>query len=138
MSRQNVEIVRRWNAAYNERDFDLLLQLTDTNIEFRSIFVGIESIFRGLDDFRTYFEQIDDAYERFQVVPERFVDAGAAVLVITHAEWRGKGSGAGGTLPLFVAAWVKAGKVFHIHTYADGRDGFEAVGLSEQDARADF
>ena len=40
-------------------------------------------------------------------------------------------------MPLFVAAWVKAGKVFHMHTYADGKEGFEAVGLSEQDAHAD-
>ena len=92
-------MVRRWNAAYNERDFDTLLRLTDPNIEFGSIFVGIESTFRGHDDLRTYFEQIDDAYDRFQVVPERFVDAGAAVLLVTRAEWRGKGSGAGGTCP---------------------------------------
>ena len=123
-------MVRRWNAAYNERDFDTLLRLTDPNIEFRSIFV-IDSIFRGYDGFRTYFKQIDDAYDRFRVVPERFVDAGAAVLAVTRAEWRGKGSGVEGTMPLFIPAWVKAGRVFHIHTYTEGKEAFEAVGLSE-------
>ena len=137
MSQENVEIVRRWNTAYNERDFDTLLGLTDPNVEFRSIFVGIESMFRGHDDFRTYFKEIDDAYDRFQIIAERFLDAGAAVLLVTKAEWRGKGSGAGGTMPLFVAAWLKAGKVFHIHTYTESRDGLQAVGLSEQDAHAD-
>jgi hypothetical protein len=131
MSRENVEIARRWNTAYNERDFDMLSRLTDPSIEFRSIFVGIESTFRGLDDIRTYFKQIDDAYERFQVIPERFVDAGAAVLLVTRTEWRGKESGVGGTMQLFVAAWVKAGKVFHIHTYTEGKEALEAVGLSE-------
>jgi ketosteroid isomerase-like protein len=137
MSQENVEMVRRWNTAYNERDLDTLLRLTDPNFEFRSIFVGIESVFRGHDGLRSYFEQVDDVYERFQVLPERYVDAGAAVLIVTRTEWRGKESGAGGTMPLFVAAWVKAGKVFHLHTYTEGKEGLEAVGLSERDAHAE-
>jgi ketosteroid isomerase-like protein len=136
MSQENVEVVRRWNAAYNQRDFETLLGLTDPDIEFRSIFVGIESLFRGHDDFRTYFDQIDDAYDRFQVIPEAFLDAGAAVLVLTRAEWRGKESGVEGTMPLFVATWVKSYKVFHIHTYTDRTKALEAVALSEQDAHA--
>ena len=40
MSQENVEIVRLWNAAYNERDMDTLIKLTDPDFEFRSIFVG--------------------------------------------------------------------------------------------------
>src|SRR4051794_2521306 len=131
MSQQNVEMVRRWNAAYNGRDFETLLALTDPAIEFRSIFVGIESVFHGHDGFRAYFDQIDDAYDTFQVIPEAYLDAGAAVLLITRAEWRGKESGVGGAVPLFVAVWVKAGKVFHIHTYNDRGEALEAVGLSE-------
>jgi hypothetical protein len=107
MSQENVEVVRRWNAAYNQRDFETLLGLTDPDIEFRSIFVGIESLFRGHDDFAT------------------------------RAEWRGKESGVEGTMPLFVATWVKSYKVFHIHTYTDRTKALEAVALSEQDAHAD-
>jgi ketosteroid isomerase-like protein len=48
MSQENVEIVRRWNTAYNRRDFENLIELTDPDLEFRSIFVGIESVFRGM------------------------------------------------------------------------------------------
>lgn len=131
MSQENVEITRRWNVAYNERDFQTLLELTDPDFEFRSLFVGVESIFRGHDGLREYFAGIDSAYDRFQIPADRFFDAGAAVLVKCHIEWRGRESGAEGTMPVAVAAWMKAGRVFHLETYSNMSDGLAAVGLSE-------
>ena len=137
MSQENVEIVRRWNAAYNRRDFETLIELTDPDFEFRSIFVGIESVFRGHHGLRAYFEGIESAYARFEIPPQRYFDAGAAVLVECRIEWRGNGSGAEGSMPMAVAAWLKAGRVFHIESYPDLRDGLRAVGLSEEDAHID-
>jgi len=134
MSRESVEIVRRWNAAYNRRDFETLIKLTDPDLEFRSVFVGIESVFRGHDGLRAYFDGIDSAYERFEIPPERFFDAGAAVLVECRIKWRGIESGAEGTMPISVAVWLKAGRVFHLESYSDLNDGLKAVGLSENDA----
>ena len=97
----------------------------------------MESHFRGHEGLSAYFKAVEDAYERFEVIPEDYLDAGAAVLVLCRIEWRGKGSGAEGKVPLAVCAWLKAGRVFHIESYADRRDGFRAAGLSEQDAHAD-
>jgi ketosteroid isomerase-like protein len=132
MSQKNVEVVRRWNAAYNQRDKESLVELTDPDFEFRSIFLAIESVFRGHEGFlHDYFAAIDDAYERFVVLPEEFVDAGAAVLVLARVEWRGRESGAEGTMALAVAAWMRAGKVFRVETFTDRREAREAVGLSE-------
>jgi hypothetical protein len=51
MSKQNVEIVRRWVDAYNRRDNEALVGLNDPDFEFRSIFVSIESVFRGVAAF---------------------------------------------------------------------------------------
>jgi hypothetical protein len=64
----------------------------------------------------------------------RFFDAGAAVLVECRIKWRGIESGAEGTMPISVAVWLKAGRVFHLESYPDLNDGLKAVGLSEQDA----
>ena len=47
MSQENVEIVRRWNAAYNRRDFETMFELSDPDLEFTSIFSATESVFRG-------------------------------------------------------------------------------------------
>jgi ketosteroid isomerase-like protein len=136
MAQGNVEIVRRWNASYNQRDMDALIKLTDPELEFRSVFLAMESTFRGHEGLSAYFKAVEDAYERFEVVPEDYLDAGAAVLILCRIEWRGKGSGAEGKVPLAVCAWLKAGRIFHIESYTDRSDGFRAVGLSEQDAHA--
>ena len=131
MSQENVEIVRRWNAAYNLRDMDTLIKLTDPDFEFRSIFLAMESDFRGYEGLSAYFEAIDDAYERFVVMPDEFLDAGAAVAILARAEWRGRGSGAEGSMPLAITTWLRAGRVFRLETFTDRREGLEAVGLSE-------
>ena len=47
MSEQTVDDVRRYLEAYNSRDFDVLVEATDPDFEFRSRFVGIESVFRA-------------------------------------------------------------------------------------------
>ena len=131
MSQENVEIARRWNAAYNRRDRETLFALTASDFEFRSVFLSMESIFRGHEGLGAYFEAIEDAYERFVALAEEFIDAGAAVLVVTHVEWRGRESGAEGTMPLLVAAWLRAGEVFRIETFTDRSEALKALGLSE-------
>jgi ketosteroid isomerase-like protein len=138
MSQENVEVVRRWVDAYNRRDFESIIGLTDTDFEFRSRFVGFESVFRASEGFPyTYFEMLDDAYDRFEIVPSEFIDAGAAVLVVANAEWRGKSSGAPGETAILPAFWMRARKVLRAETFTDQAEAFDAVGLSEQDAHAD-
>jgi len=131
MSEENVEIVRRWIEAYNGRDTEGLIGVTDPDFEFRSIFVGIETIFRGHEGMHTYFAEIDEAYDRFQVIPNDLIDAGAAVLMAANAQWRGKGSGVEGETPILTAFWLRAGKTFRAETFTDRGKALEAVGLSE-------
>jgi ketosteroid isomerase-like protein len=134
MSQQDVEVVRRWIELFNRRDTTGLIRLTEPDFEMKSLLLAIESDFRGDADFpHAYFEALDDAYDHFQSVPEDFIDAGAAVLVVTHLHWRGKGSGAHGQTPIVAAFWLRAGKVFREETFTDRADALEAVGLSEQE-----
>ena len=131
MSQENVEVVRRWIEAYNRRVFEGLMELTEPDFEMKSLFVPIEGDFRGYAALDAYFEAVDDAYEHLLSVPEEFIDAGAAVLVVTHLDWRGKGSGAHGETPIVVTFWLRAGKVFREETFTDRAEALEAVGLSE-------
>jgi ketosteroid isomerase-like protein len=130
MSQQNVDAIRRWTDAYNARDLDTLVELTDPDFSFRSHFVGFESVFRAYDGFPyAYFEMLDDVYDRFQVIPSELIDAGAAVLVDGRAEWRGKASGAEGETLILPAFWMKACRVLSAETFTDRAVAFEAVGL---------
>jgi ketosteroid isomerase-like protein len=132
MSQENVEVVRRFMEAYNRRDFGSINELIDPTFEFRSRFVGIESVHRASEGFPdTYFKMLDEAYDRFEVVLSEFIDAGAAVLTAGHAEWRGKSSGLEGETPVLPAFWLRARRVFRAETFTDRAEALDAVGLSE-------
>jgi hypothetical protein len=89
-------------------------------------------VFRSPNGFPyDYFRTLDDAYEHFVVVPREFIDAGAAVLMLATAEWRGKASGAEGQTEISVASWIRAGKVFRAETFTSREEALEAVGLRE-------
>jgi ketosteroid isomerase-like protein len=138
MSQENVEVVQRWTDAYNRRDFQALIDLTASDLDFQSRFVAMESEFRGHDRFPyAYFKTLDDAYERFQVIPSEFLAAGPGVLMVASAEWCGRTSGVEGQLPIFVAVWLRSRTIFRVETFTDRSEALEAMGLSEQDAHAD-
>jgi ketosteroid isomerase-like protein len=134
MSKENVETVRRWIEFYNRRDTDGLIGLNTPDYEMKSVFAGIESggIFRGSAGFPfAYFKEIDDAYERFELVARDFIDAGAAVVMVAEIAWRGVESGAEGRSPLFAVFWLRAGKVFREESFNVRAEALEAAGLSE-------
>ena len=134
MSPENVEVVRRWIEFYNRRDTDGLMQLTTSDYEMKSVFAEVESggIFRGYAGFPfEYFKTLDDAYDQFELIAQDFIDAGAAVVLVAHIEWRGRGSGAEGRGPLFAVFWLRAGKVFREESFTDRSEALEAVGMSE-------
>jgi ketosteroid isomerase-like protein len=132
MSQENVEVVRRWIELFNRRNTEGLIRLTEASFEMKTLLLRIESDFRGDADFPyAYFEALDDAYEHFQSVPDEFIDAGDAVLVVTHLNWRGKGSGAHGQTPIVAAFWLREGKVVREETFTDRAEAFKAVGLNE-------
>jgi ketosteroid isomerase-like protein len=131
MSQENVEIVRRWLDAYNRRDFEGVIGLTDRDCEFQSRFVAIESAFRGNEGVYAYFRTLDDAYEHFQLVMSEFIDAEAAVLAAGRAEWRGKASGAQADTRLLIAFWLRAAKVLRTESFTDRAEALKAVGLAE-------
>jgi hypothetical protein len=52
-------------------------------------------------------------------------------LTVAQAEWLGRDSGAEGTTSIFVACWLRAGRVLRVETFADRAQALEAVGLRE-------
>ena len=93
MSQENVELVRRAFDAYNRRDRDTLQTPHDPDIEVDwSASPGPESrIYRGREQAKNVFDDFLDMFERVRLVPERFIDAGDAVVVPNSAELRGRG-----------------------------------------------
>jgi ketosteroid isomerase-like protein len=95
MSQANVEIVRRANAAFNRGDRDAMFAYYHHDVELRDLQHPPDAPERliGIDAFRAYWDQWEDAFDDFTAEIEEHIDAGACVLTATHWRARGKDSG---------------------------------------------
>jgi ketosteroid isomerase-like protein len=132
MSQENVELVRRAFDAYNRRDRDTLQALHHPDIELDwSASVGPESrIYRGREQAGDFYDDFLDMFERVHLVPERFIEAGDAVVVPNSAELRGRD----GIQMVARSTWVyevRGGRIARVRFYQKTADALEAVGVRE-------
>jgi ketosteroid isomerase-like protein len=139
MSQENVEMVRRAYDAALRSDWNSLSELLDPDFEFHGTVGGLEEgrIARGAQQFVEVFEKEDlDAWDERRFEPSDFIDAGDCVVVLQREYRRGRGSGVELEDETAVVFEVRDGSVVRIQGYMDPVSALEAVGLSEQDARA--
>jgi ketosteroid isomerase-like protein len=73
-----------------------------------------------------------------QVEPREFIEAGDEIIVIFHARGRGKSSGIPLDVELAHVFTMQDGHLQVMRAYTSKASALEAVGLSVQDAHADF
>jgi ketosteroid isomerase-like protein len=135
VSRENVEIVRLMNAAFNCRDRDALVSYYHPDVELRDLQHAPDApeLLIGLDAIRGYWDQWDAAFDDFTAEIEECLDAGAYVVMTTH--WRGKGRDSGLEIDLRAVevAEFADGKITRLTSgYSDKAEALEAVGLEKQ------
>jgi uncharacterized protein len=129
---ENVEVVRRIYAAFNNDEGRSILHLFDPGIEWDTLAMlrGTE-VYRGYSGLRNFLATWLSAFEDYQVAPQEFIDAGSEVVVPILQRGRGKAAGVEAEWR-FVHVWsLRRGKVVRLRTYADKAGALEAVGLSE-------
>jgi hypothetical protein len=141
MSQENVELVRRAYEAWNRGDLETAFEFLDLDVEV-SVPPDLPEAgtYRGRGEVRHWVaEQLLPTLEEVRAEPEKFFDAGDQVVVFVRYFGRGKASGIevrGAVLDAHV--WtLRDGKVQKLQMYEGTEKALEAVGLSEQDARAD-
>jgi ketosteroid isomerase-like protein len=95
VSEENVEIVRRLNALFEEGDLEEALALIDPDVRFRDL-QGAPDVpheVRGRDAVGSVWAQWASAYDDFGAEALAYVDAGAWVVI--DVRWRGTGRGSG-------------------------------------------
>jgi len=132
MSQENVEVVQRGIAAYNERDFDALRALNHPELVVDySASRGLEAgIYRGQEEVFSMFQSFFDMFERISLEPDRFIDAGDAVVVPNSAYMRGR-HGVDTVARSTLVFEVRRGRVARICLYQETPEALEAVGLRE-------
>jgi ketosteroid isomerase-like protein len=133
MSQENVEIVRRLNAAVNAHDTEGWLAYLDPEFEFVDHMAAVaEESGSGIETIRRQAEGWLETFPDLHVGTEEFIDAGDRVVTVTH--WQGTGAGSG--LPYSQRAaeifTLRDGRIVHLEMgFADKAAAFEAAGMSE-------
>jgi ketosteroid isomerase-like protein len=135
MSRENVEVVRRFNDAYNRRDREAVEALFHPEIEWRTIagpILGVETIHGREASLRFVFEQIPEGINHFRVTLEEVSDLrGGQVLALAHYQGRGVTSGAVVEMSATQIYHLDGGLIVSFQDFATLGEALEAVGLPE-------
>ena len=132
MSRENVEILRRLVDAFNRRDEEAVLALTDPEIEFRSALVE-KTTYRGYAGVGQYRQDLDAAWSEWRTEDDRFLEAaGERVLQLYRIVGRGRGSGILVHQDIAILWTLRAGKVLRGEVFLDQAEALDAAGLREQ------
>ena len=132
MSEENVEVVRRFYAAWSGDELPGPTELMNPEIEYvnpdRAVEPGTR---RGLAAFSRAVEKVFEGWETWHMEPEQFRAVGDQVAVVVRYRARGRGSGVeveGRESALWT---VRNGKVVRYAWFHEPADALEAAGLEE-------
>ena len=133
MSQEDVEVVREIFEAFNSEDIDLILSFThsDFDVEVPPDLSAEPDTYRGQDGMRRYWDSFRDAMEEIRFQPERFWDAGEAVVVAMHITAKGRRT----AIPVeqrLAGVWTICDRrAIRVRVYASLSEALQAVGLTE-------
>ena len=134
MSRENVEVVRRLNRAFNDGDWDLFIQFFHPDAQLIDLVNApdVPQTAQGAAAIRDVVTAWVDAFAAFSGEVSEFIDAGDAVICVTHYQGVGRGSGLRVHYHGVDLHQLEGGKVVRSTLgYASKADALEAVGMPE-------
>ena len=133
MPEQNVELHRRVVAAFNGRDIDAMLACLDPNVEYHPLLSAVGmTVYHGHDGIRSWFGQLDDAWEELRSEPEAYFDLGEQTLLFYVLRGRGRQSRAEVAMPGAQVCRWRAGLGVYVRQYAHRGDALEDLGVPEE------
>ena len=132
MSTENVDIVRRGFEAWEADDLAGLLALFDDALVTRRLApLPDPGTWYGPEGMLDMVAEWVDTFDEFTMKGEKFIDAGASVVVRVGQMGRGADSGAPVTGTFWFTFRVANRKVVSLDIYGTSREALEAAGLSE-------
>ena len=132
MSEQNVELHRRIVKAFNGRDLEAMIACTDPSIEYHPLLSALGmTVYHGHDGMRSWFGQLDDAWEELRVEAEAYFDLGEQTLLFYVLHGRGRHSRAEVAMPGAQLCRWRDGLCVYGKQYAHSDDALKDLGVSE-------
>ena len=133
MSQENIEVVRRSFEAFNARDVDQLVGLSDPDCEWLPFRAQLEGtgIYRGHEGVRRFVRDMDEDWAAFGIDPLEFHDRGERIAVIGRVRARGRGGSVDIDLLAGFAFELRSGRIMRLTSHSNPEGALEAVGLAE-------
>ncbi len=130
---------RRFNAAFNRRDFEVLLPFLDPEVEFEgaeSLIGGFSvpdmpAVQRGREGYRRMFEGLIEVWDDLELHPEEVIDLGDRLLGVGRATGHGRLSGVALDMPLFQVLTLRNGLIVRQSDFGEREKALQAAGLRE-------
>jgi ketosteroid isomerase-like protein len=133
MSQENVEIVgSMYESTSAAGRMDANFEVLDSEVEFHlsGALPDLKPVYRGHDGVRELNEQLNAPWTEISLIPDRMVDLGERVLVLSHFQARGRDGIE--VNRSFAHVWTLAdGLIVRLDAYADQQAALEAVGLDD-------
>jgi ketosteroid isomerase-like protein len=129
VSEAEVALLRRAYEHFN-RTREIDLGVIDEDVEW-GLFAGAPEgdALYGHEGVRTWTKQMSSAFERLQIEPQEFVDAGGGqVVVVSRMAARGRGSGMDIEAPLVNVWTFRDGRVTRCQSFTSRDDALAAAG----------
>jgi ketosteroid isomerase-like protein len=134
VSEQNVQLHRRATDAFNKRDIDTLIALSDPSVEYHPLLSAIGTpVYQGHDGLRSWYRQLDDAWEELRAEPEAYFDLGEQTLAFFVIHGRGRHSGAEVAIQGATVMRWREGLRVYAKTYAQREEALRELGVSEDE-----
>ena len=139
MSQTDSEMLRAGYEAFSRGEVDAVFASADPDL----LLITAERVtnpgtYRGVEAVTQFFTDLFEPFEEVVAEPERFFERGDQIVVFVRVRSRPRGSNAVVENRIGHVWTVRDGKVIRFQMFPERMNALEAVGLSEQDAHADF
>jgi ketosteroid isomerase-like protein len=132
MSEGNAQAARDYLAAFNRGDLDEGLKHFDRHAIVRFDPKWPENRPRfGIEEIRSYFEDLIATFGTGDAVIEELVEAGDRVVGRGQYRFKGRGSGVQDEVAVSTVLTFRRGKIIEFEYFLDFEEALEAVGLSK-------
>jgi ketosteroid isomerase-like protein len=132
MSRENVEVVRRWVDAYNRRDWTALQRHYSPNaeIDWSRSRGPLKGVYRGQQGIDAFGDEFFSIFENIRLEVHEYAAGGSDVVVPNTAHLKGRDGIEVIARSAFVFT-IENGLVARLRMFQERQQALEAAGLSE-------
>jgi ketosteroid isomerase-like protein len=132
MSEENLEVVRRFVAAWSSEDPDSALAFLGHDVIWTPAREDPDpQPHRGRAGVRQFWAQWEDLFDDIRVEAEELIDANERIVSRLHVTGRGKGSGIDVDQRVYQVVELRGKSIVRIDEFYDRAAALEVAGLSE-------